>query len=86
MAESLIDTLARLGDGLSARQRHALSKLLQQSKNVRVAKEALDAATAERDSQVLTSVDDFGLDVRSIVAPATGLTHTRINQILATKG
>ena len=86
MAESMIDVQVRLEQGLSARQRHQLSKLLRAVRDVAAAQAKADEAIAARDSCILNSVDDYGLDVRRIVSPATGLTHTRINQILAKEG
>jgi len=80
---SVIDLHTRISRDLTPRQRGQVTKLLNATAAANRAQAHLDSTIATRNQLIVQSLDEFELDIRTVLAPATGLTHTRINQILA---
>lgn len=79
---NVIDIKTGLPVDLPAEHAAQAHRLMTAVGEARMRQVALDLAIEERNALIVASVD-LGLDIRHVIAPATGLTHTRINQILA---
>jgi hypothetical protein len=77
-----IDRLLEIAPHLDASSRHQIEKLLAATDELRRANATLEKLVADRNLEVVRSVDVYGID-KPTIAKATELSPSRVNQILA---
>lgn len=82
---SSIDQLMELAPGLDAAAREHVRLLMLLTSQAKALKEELEDVLKQRNVEIANGLDQFGID-KWILAKATGMSETRVNQILAEVG